>query len=300
MMTNEGKQFEERQLRSLLDSLRGGVDALRTTLVTTFSIENLLKALKVAADAKNDGAKMIAKTLLEKDYQEVFKVTTETGRKSLFMWAIVHDNMDFVQGWLELGFDINSTINGNTGLHVAARVDNLKMVQFLLSNEANYTMKNQHDRTPEQIAERKNAVEIITLLQSLKDVKGAIATAAAADESSALGTPAAASVEASASAAAADRNQFEGDANGERLNMRMRNKGMSIMAICVLLAILLKSAFPLLLLLPLVGCMQKSKRSSGLSVHAGADKMEDTSLEMKSESAATVGNDSLQVPAALL
>ena len=79
--------------------------------------------------------------------------------------AISKGEVDIVKKFVEYGADVNEKSNGMTPLMLAARYNNVKIIEFLLSKGASLKTKNENGFTALKFAEMSNAKEAVAFLK---------------------------------------------------------------------------------------------------------------------------------------
>jgi hypothetical protein len=83
-----------------------------------------------------------------------------------FMTANAHRQGDVVALLIEKGADVNSTSSeGDTPLHTAASLGNLEIVEVLIQNGADHTVKNDNGKTARDLAQEANHKDIAAKLR---------------------------------------------------------------------------------------------------------------------------------------
>lgn len=79
--------------------------------------------------------------------------------------AISKGEVDIVKKFVEYGADVNEKSNGMTPLMLAARYNNVEILEFLLSKGASLKTKNENGFTALKFAEMSNAKEAAAFLK---------------------------------------------------------------------------------------------------------------------------------------
>ena len=86
------------------------------------------------------------------------------------LWAAKENHVQMAEMLLGLGMDINeqqpvtASSSKHTALHVAAQKGNVEMVKLLLEKRCDTTLRDKHNQTALQLAEKKKHTEIIVAL----------------------------------------------------------------------------------------------------------------------------------------
>jgi len=79
--------------------------------------------------------------------------------------AIVKGDLETVKKFIEYGSDVNELSNGLTPLMLAARYNQVEIIQFLLKNGAKVKAKDEKGLTALKYAEMSNATAAVTVLK---------------------------------------------------------------------------------------------------------------------------------------
>lgn len=78
--------------------------------------------------------------------------------------AVIKGDVDAVKKFIEYGVDVNETSNGLTPLMLAARFNNVEIVNLLLKNGANKKLKDEKGYDAMKYAELSKAREVVDFL----------------------------------------------------------------------------------------------------------------------------------------
>jgi len=102
------------------------------------------------------------------DNNPVTKVYVANETLSPLCNAVVQGDLETVKKMVEFGSDVNEKSNGMTPLMIAARYNRVEIVELLLKNGANISLKDSNGKTALQHAERSNAKETVAILKAQK------------------------------------------------------------------------------------------------------------------------------------
>ena len=102
------------------------------------------------------------------DNNPVTKVYVANETLSPLCNAVVQGDLETVKKMVEFGSDVNEKSNGMTPLMIAARYNRVEIVELLLKNGANISLKDSNGKTALQHAERSNAKETVAILKAHK------------------------------------------------------------------------------------------------------------------------------------